>query len=126
MRLLYTPAGLLAGVMLVGCALLTEGLPSEGSGAAAASSRGSTNPSGAGGGSADSTSAGVGASAACAAGSKCVPVALAGAYVRVASSPATTCPTGWADPRAYGDGSDPGCTACACGAATGTCSPGVI
>lgn len=127
------------------CGLPVEGLaPGGGASAVSGAASTSTGPGGAGGAGAtvaassssdtttSTTAAGPttgagGASPACAPGFQCVPEAPAGQYVRVAAGAVQACPGGWTAPVVYGDGTDPGCTACACDPpAGGSCSPGGV
>jgi hypothetical protein len=62
----------------------------------------------------------------CAAGFACVPVIEAGAFVHVDLTSRAECPSGWASPTAYTDGTDPGCS-CECSPAEGGgCAPGKV
>jgi hypothetical protein len=62
----------------------------------------------------------------CAPGFACVPVIEAGTFVHVELTNRVECPSGWASPVAYTDGTDPGCS-CACSPAEGgDCQPGKI
>ena len=54
----------------------------------------------------------------CGVGFDCLPVVAAGEY-GVLSTTSAACPSGWSGATGVGDGTDPGCSACTCGAPSG-------
>lgn len=114
------------GVMLEGSGAATA-QGGFGTGATGGGGAGTTTTSAGGGSSTTSTSTtGSGGGAGCASGLVCAPDAGGGAYARRAAG-AASCPVAWGPATAYGDGTDPGCTACTCNEPqNGTCTPGTL
>jgi len=99
-------------------ASVSSGPSSSGAGATTTSSSGASTAS--------STASSGGGSAGCPGGFTCVPAIAAGQYAVAAPSDAP-CPAGWGNATSAGDGNDPGCSACSCGAPQGgNCDPGDV
>jgi hypothetical protein len=100
----------------LGCALSTEGMAGAGATAGTTGAEGGSGADGSGGAAQGGTGASVGGAAGaatCRDGRACVPSDAGAAYVFVVA--AAPCPEGSSDPAPHvEDGTDPGCTACAC------------